>query len=411
MYEAFYGLNEEPFRLSSDYRFCYGHKSYSRAKAYMQYAFERAEGFVMITGQPGTGKTTLVNELTHTLDSEEPVKIAMLVTTQMDSSDLLRMVAYHFGLTDLGQSKSEVLQQLTNMLTQTHRSGGRALLIIDEAQGLIQREDQDLDYIFQQLQQTYSQLEEERLQAHQRHEEAKRIFEEAHAVREQLTTQTREERKRHRQQWQREFSKAQRQVAEVVETLKKEKRSSGVQATRRTLGSIDQRITNLVPVVEVPSLCVPKAGDLVELDDFGTTGILQDDPDGRKQVSILVGSQTIKISPSAIHVVSSSSRAKTKSKIDSRQVSTGSSFTSSNSSMKTGFYQQEHDLRGVRLEAALDRTTAALDQALIDQAKYVKIIHGQGSGALKAGIRELCQSSPYTKNYRAGDRSEGRRIH
>ncbi|WP_075171392.1 ExeA family protein [Neptunomonas phycophila] len=136
MYEAFYGLNEEPFRLSSDYRFCYGHKSYSRAKAYMQYAFERAEGFVMITGQPGTGKTTLVNELTHTLDSEEPVKIAMLVTTQMDSSDLLRMVAYHFGLTDLGQSKSEVLQQLTNMLTQNHRSGGRALLIIDEAQGL-----------------------------------------------------------------------------------------------------------------------------------------------------------------------------------------------------------------------------------------------------------------------------------
>lgn len=136
MYESFYGLNEEPFRLSSDYRFCYGHKSYSRAKAYMQYAFERAEGFVMITGQPGTGKTTLVNELTHTLDSNDPVKIAMLVTTQMDSSDLLRMVAYHFGLSNLGQSKAEVLQQLTDMLTQNHRSGGRALLIIDEAQGL-----------------------------------------------------------------------------------------------------------------------------------------------------------------------------------------------------------------------------------------------------------------------------------
>ncbi len=279
--------------------------------------------------------------------------------------------------------------------------------ILEGARGLIQREDQDLDYIFQRLQQTYSQLEEERSQAHQRHEEAKRVFDEVHVLREQLTTQTREERKRHRQQWQREFSKAQRQVAEVVETLKKEKNSSGVHTTRRSLGAIDQRIKNLVPAVKVPSLRLPKAGDLVGIDDLGTTGILQDDPEGRKLVSILVGTQTIKISPSAIHVASSSSRVKTKSKIHTPQVSSGSSLTSSNSSMKTGFYQQEHDLRGVRLEDALERTTAALDQALMDQAKYVKIIHGQGSGALKFGIRQLCQSSPYTENYRAGDPSEG----
>ena len=279
--------------------------------------------------------------------------------------------------------------------------------ILQNARRLIQREDQDLDHVFQQLQQTYAQMEEERLQALQRHEEANRVFEEAHVLREQLTTQTREERKRHRQQWQQEFSKAQRQVAEIVETLKKEKSPSGVQATRRSLGSIDQRIKNLVPVVEVPFLRLPKAGDLVEIDNLGTMGILQDDPEGRKQVSILVGSQTIKISPSAIHVASSSSRVKTKSKIHTRQISTGSSLNSSNSSMKTGFYQQEHDLRGVRLEDALERTTAALDQALMDQAKYVKIIHGQGSGALKAGIRELCQSSPYTESYRAGDPSEG----
>ncbi len=278
--------------------------------------------------------------------------------------------------------------------------------ILEEARGLIQREDQDLDYIFQRLQQTYSQLEEERSQAHQRHEEAKRVFDEAHVLREQLTTQTREERKRHRQQWQREFSKAQRQVVEILETLKKEKSPSRVQATRRSMASLDQHIKEQLPIPEVLSLRNPKAGDLVEIDEFGTVGILQDDPEGRKQVSIRVGSQTIKISPSAIRVVSAS-RIKPKSKSSTRHVPAGFAPVSDNSSMKTGFYQQEHDFRGIRLEDALERTTAALDQALMDQAKYVKIIHGQGSGALKTGIRELCQSSPYTKNYRAGDPSEG----
>ncbi len=278
--------------------------------------------------------------------------------------------------------------------------------ILQKARGLIQQEDQDLDHIFQRLQQTYSQLEEERLQAHQRHEEAKRVFDEAHALREQLTTQDREERKRHRQQWQREFSKAQRQVNEIVETLKKEKSPSRVQAMRRSMNAIDQHIKEQVPVTAVPAFSIPKAGDLVEIDELGTMGILQDDPEGRKQVSIRVGSQMIIIAPSAVRVAASS-RIKSNSKNHHRHVSTSSDLISSDPSMKTGFYQQEHDLRGIRLEDALERTTAALDQALMDQAKYVKIIHGQGSGALKTGIRELCQSSPYTENYRAGDPAEG----
>ena len=135
-------------------------------------------------------------------------------------------------------------------------------------------------------------------------------------------------------------------------------------------------------------------------------GILQDDPEGKKVVAIQVGSQTIKISPSAVRVASSS-RVKIKSKPHTLHVATGSALLSSNPSMKAGFYQQEHDLRGIRLEDALERTTAALDQALMDQAKFVKIIHGQGSGALKTGIRKLCQSSPYTETYRAGDPAEG----
>jgi DNA mismatch repair protein MutS2 len=105
--------------------------------------------------------------------------------------------------------------------------------------------------------------------------------------------------------------------------------------------------------------------------------------------------------------VASSSNSKGKTKEQSRHVSPGSSPPLPSSSINTGFYQRELDLRGIRLEEALEKTITALDQALMDQAKYVKIIHGQGSGALKTGIRQLCQSSPYTDNYRAGDPAEG----
>ncbi|MEX2490657.1 MAG: endonuclease MutS2 [Nitrospirales bacterium] len=278
--------------------------------------------------------------------------------------------------------------------------------ILHHARELIRQEDQDLDQVFQRLQYTYAQLEEERSQAHARHQEAHRLLEETAILREQFSTQARDERQRYRQQWQREFSKAQRQVNHIVETIKKEKNPSQVQAKRRAITSIDNNMKEQTLFERLPSDSIPKAGDRVEIDELGTVGILQEDPEGKKQVSIRVGSQTIKISPSAVRVASSS-YPKGKPTEHSRRASPGFSSPLSTSSINTGFYQQELDLRGIRLEEALEKTIAALDRALMDQAKYVKIIHGQGSGALQSGIRQLCQSSPYTENYRAGDPAEG----
>lgn len=135
MYEHFYHLKAEPFRLSPDHRFCFNHQSYAKAKAYMQYAFERAEGFVMVTGRPGTGKSTLVNDLVDTLSSSG-AKVAKLVSTQLEASDLLRMVAHAFGLQTENLDKATILQRLDKLLMSHHNDGRRALLIIDEAQDL-----------------------------------------------------------------------------------------------------------------------------------------------------------------------------------------------------------------------------------------------------------------------------------
>jgi len=135
MYEIFYNLKAEPFRLSPDHRFCYDHKAYAKARAYMAYAFMRAEGFVMITGRPGTGKTTLIGELVESL-ADENVTTANLVCTQLDADDLLKMVAYSFGVDANIVEKGELLQRLQALLHKWHRENRRALLIVDEAQDL-----------------------------------------------------------------------------------------------------------------------------------------------------------------------------------------------------------------------------------------------------------------------------------
>lgn len=135
MYEQFYGLREEPFRLSPDSRMCFMHPSYSKAKAYMQYALQRKEGFVMVTGRPGTGKTTLINDITARLASQGHLHAA-LTSTQIGADDLLRLTVLKFGLSGDTHYKAELIHRLENYLFRLHREGRRPLLIIDEAQDL-----------------------------------------------------------------------------------------------------------------------------------------------------------------------------------------------------------------------------------------------------------------------------------
>lgn len=135
MYDSFYEFKGEPFRLSPDHNMAFEHKRFAKARAYMAYAFMRAEGFVMVTGRPGTGKTTLVGALMEQL-SNEKVVLAKLVCTQLRADDLLKLVAYEFGISPDVTDKGGLLQQLGSRLKAWDREGRRALLIVDEAQDL-----------------------------------------------------------------------------------------------------------------------------------------------------------------------------------------------------------------------------------------------------------------------------------
>lgn len=143
MYEAFYGLTAMPFQVNPDPAFFYGGKDHSSAFSYMRYAVYQGEGFLVVTGDIGTGKTTLVRTLMEAIDPNVVVAV-QLVSTQLEADDLLRSVATAFGLPAVGADKSQILAYIETYLTSLLIAEKRALLIVDEAQNLAPRAMEEL---------------------------------------------------------------------------------------------------------------------------------------------------------------------------------------------------------------------------------------------------------------------------
>jgi len=143
MYETYYGLSAKPFQLRPDPHFFYGSKGHKRAMAYLEYGLSQGEGFIVITGEVGAGKTTLVRNMLGKLPLDQIVA-AHIVNTSLDPEDTLRMVVSSFGLPYEGQSKAELLNRLEQFLRTVDRQGKRALLVIDEAQNLNARTVEEL---------------------------------------------------------------------------------------------------------------------------------------------------------------------------------------------------------------------------------------------------------------------------
>jgi general secretion pathway protein A len=143
VYENFFGLTGKPFQLNPDPAFFYGSRGHKRAFAYLQYGVHQSEGFIIITGEVGAGKTTLVRSLLEQIDPNQLVA-AQLVTTQLDAEDLLRSVGMAFGLPIRALDKAQLLAELEAFLTSLVPQGKRALLVVDEAQNLPPRAIEEL---------------------------------------------------------------------------------------------------------------------------------------------------------------------------------------------------------------------------------------------------------------------------
>ena len=135
MYETHFNLSAAPFGLNPDPAFFFGSRGHSSALSYLKFGVYQAEGFVVVTGDIGAGKTTLVRTLIAELDKDKIVA-AHIASTQLQADDLLRSVALAFGIAPKNLSKAELIATIEAFLTLLVTENRRALLIVDEAQNL-----------------------------------------------------------------------------------------------------------------------------------------------------------------------------------------------------------------------------------------------------------------------------------
>ncbi|MDA8389554.1 MAG: AAA family ATPase [Gammaproteobacteria bacterium] len=137
MYIEHFGLKEAPFKITPDADFLYMSAAHTRAKAYMDYSIRNRDGFVVITGEVGAGKTTLIRKLLSEFD--DTVLVAKVFQTQLTESEFLQAVLVEFGLNPFSAGKVEMMDMLSTFLIERFLERKQIVLIIDEAQNLDRR--------------------------------------------------------------------------------------------------------------------------------------------------------------------------------------------------------------------------------------------------------------------------------
>jgi putative secretion ATPase (PEP-CTERM system associated) len=135
MYEDYYKLSGRPFQLTPDYRFFYDARPHKKALAYLNYGISQGDGFIVITGDIGAGKTTLVDYILSTFLGRNLIAVKV-VSTQLDADNMLRTVAEKLDISQEGLDKATVLKRIESFLLENHRIGKPVILFVDEAQNL-----------------------------------------------------------------------------------------------------------------------------------------------------------------------------------------------------------------------------------------------------------------------------------
>ena len=135
MFDDFYGLTGKPFQLTPDPAFYFRSVTHRKALSYLGYGLAQGEGFIVITGEVGAGKSTLVAHLMGTVDPNR-LTAAQIVTSKLDEEEIVHVVAQSFGLDIEGHDKATALGAIEGLLHDEARAGRRCLLIVDESQNL-----------------------------------------------------------------------------------------------------------------------------------------------------------------------------------------------------------------------------------------------------------------------------------
>ena len=283
--------------------------------------------------------------------------------------------------------------------------------ILDHAVSLVHQEDRQLDHIFADLQHTHQALKEELEEARTQRETADREAGEARTIADRLRSAEREEIKKMKKKFREELVAARAEIRRITESLQRQKTWTHAQDAKRLVqrveDSVNQQTRTSLETIPVESL---EEGDVVEIANLDTLGRLLEKPEGKKSVRVQVGASEMSVHVERLvgigkgegipQAVPNPAQPAPRSSIRARPNEDAPS-----GSTASGF--AGIDLRGHTAEEALEQLTAQLDQALLRNAKSVRIIHGHGTGKLKAAIREFLAQSPYVTEFRPGAQEEG----
>ncbi len=274
--------------------------------------------------------------------------------------------------------------------------------LLDEARRKLEKDDRAFERMLDDLQSKQRQLADDLSRAAASRAEAEEAARLAKDRLAKLESTEREERKGIKKKLQEQFSRARAEVQATVDEVKRAQRLMKAKEAKQRLVELEAKArTEIHPQVAAIPLDHLGVGDTVEIGGLGMTGTLLEVPQGKKRVRVRVGEGEVLATVSNLIGLSPEAGRGPVAKLTLERTSTGSARP---------YYANEQsivDVRGKAADEALDEVVAALDRAALDGAPYLRVIHGHGTGRLKAALREYFRGSPYVQEFRPGDQSEG----
>jgi DNA mismatch repair protein MutS2 len=272
--------------------------------------------------------------------------------------------------------------------------------LLDEARQKLHKDERVMETMLHDLQLTQRQLADDLAQAVEARREAEQAEQRAKAQLANLEETEREAQKGLKRKLSEQFSRARAEVQATVDTVKGEQKLIKAKAAKQRLFELEaQTRAELAPTDTTIPLEQLGVGDQVEISGLGMMGILLEPPQGKKRVRVKVGEGEVLATVANLAGLARGPAAPPPVSPSLRRVSSGGGL---------GLDEQTVvDVRGKAADEALDDVVAALDRATLAGAPFVRIIHGHGTGKLKASLRAYLKDSPYVAEFRTGDRAEG----
>lgn len=373
---------------------------------------------------PAPRSLVLLDEPVTSTDPQEGAALAEALLCRLAALNMKVVVTTHYGpLKELAQTTPGFANASVEFdvakLAPTYRlfmgiPGGSSALeiagrlgmdetLLDEARRRLRHENRRLDQLMADLQAKQRQLAEDVERAQQARVEAEEAAAEAKALQAKLEQVEQEARKGLKRKLNEQFQRARAEVQATVDAVKREQKLIKAKEAKQRLSEMETQVRQeLTPVGESIPVDQLNIGDMVEITGLGMTGSLMEVPQGKKRVRVKVGEGEV------LATVSSLIGLPRKSSPAPPPASSSEGVRRFPAGGGLGLDEQTVvDVRGQAADDALDQVVAALDRAALSGAPYLRIIHGHGTGRLKAALREYLRDSPYVENFRPGDRSEG----